>query len=169
MSNKTCPSCQGPKDAERTVCAICEKIEKGEAGPTIGPFPPYEKKFVDQDSIKWFHAPDEYVETFHSGPFNTREEAIAEGKREYDGKPFAIFTGERVVPAEYVSAPFVLDFDWIMEHLEEAIADDVGNEDDIVIVKEGAEKALEKLLVEWASTYLDCKWHQGIDSETVTP
>jgi hypothetical protein len=116
------------------------------------------------DRIKWFAAIDEHVELFGLGPFATREEAIDAGRKEY-GNKFAVFRGKLIYPSEYISD--VLDFDWLMDHLEDNISDNVGNEDPIVDVADGAVAALEAALEAWAKRYLSSKWHEGIGSETV--
>lgn len=129
----------------------------------------------------WFYAPTYDCEDWGGGPFNTEEEAIAEGRVEYTEDPpygepkeeFGVMEAEEVLPDDVLCN--TLSLADVLEYMEDHVIDQCMNSsnDGIFSVnkdytKEQAEEALHALLGAWARKYLHCHWYNGLDTKEVS-
>lgn len=127
----------------------------------------------------WFYAPTGDEEEWPGGPFDTEEEAIAEGRAEYSEDPpygeemetFGIMEAEEVLPDATLWD--ALDFDDVLERMEEYAYDNCSSSCDAIFsvnkqyTKKQAEEALRAVLGAWARKYLHCSWYNSIDTKEV--
>lgn len=99
----------------------------------------------------WGYAPDEHPESGWCGA-DTREEAIAAGRAEYDGRDFFITSGEAADPAKYLPS-----LEWILEYIADTAGDEVGDvAEDFPDVSDKAKAELDGLLNRWAREHIHC-------------
>lgn len=132
-------------------------------------------------SVKWFYAPTRDEEEWPGGPFDTEEEAIAEGRAEYTEDPpygepmttFGVMQAEEVMPDGVLCD--VLDLEDVLERMEDEANEQCINSSDATIfsvatgyTKEQAEEALHAVLGAWARKYLHSHWHNGVRTKEVS-
>lgn len=93
-----------------------------------------------------------------SGECETREEAIAEGRAEYEGEEFWIVEGKRLDPARFMPDP-----DRILDEAGERAFDEVGDiAEDFPETTKEARDELAALLVTWARKHISCEFWQAV-------
>ncbi len=86
-------------------------------------------------------------EVFCDGPYLTREDAIADGRAEYEGRTF--WVGKRGRSAAEVVAAQTDLADYVVDHLETRIYDRMGNDDAAISISNESLAAMNKLIVDF--------------------
>ena len=118
----------------------------------------------------WCYASSELAETY-TGPFPTRDEAIAEGFAEYEHQD-SIAVAEAIYPNPIAEICAALPLDFVLETLEERAEDGEwwANDDALFVLKGNRDTATAELAValgSWADRFLEPQSFTARNVETV--
>jgi len=111
------------------------------------------------ESYVWGYARCEDAERF-TGAYESREEAIEEGRAYYGDEPFWILKGLYPAPTNFLPDP-----DWILERMAEAAASEADEAAaEFSDVTKEAKMELKALLSAWAEKHVKARFWVGIGS-----